>query len=54
MSEREAGHEPFWSEVDADDVVESFLGSLAAMLLVTLVPWILMRGGRGCAQQRSR
>lgn len=54
MTAPDTDREPLWSEVDADDVVESFLGSLAAMLVVTLVLWLLLRGARCRDQQPSR
>jgi hypothetical protein len=49
--------ERFWNDLDLDDIAESFIGSLAAGLVLLLVAWVCMRRRDACredAQQRSR
>ncbi|MFA7297385.1 MAG: hypothetical protein WC211_09425 [Dehalococcoidia bacterium] len=50
--------ERFWNDLDLDDIAESFIGSLAAGLVLLLVAWVCMRRRHACyaedGQQRSR
>ena len=55
-SEHEAP-ERFWNDLDLDDIAESFIGSLAAGLVLLVVAWACMRRHHACHeddQQRSR
>ena len=45
-TEQEDGDESFLSELDWDDIAESFIGTLAAALFVAVVFVIALRGGR--------